>query len=252
MLWSLLASFIFRLSFGLATAMAWTPSKDVASGYYRVHLWVLLGLNTFAAMAVGTQDMEIRGLLTLTILAAVTSYIGAVIWMYESKTAGVIALYLVAFFDLLAALLLADASGELTGWASFADVLTSGMLLGLTMAAMLLGHWYLNTPSMRLEPLKQLILAILAFVVVRSLVCGGGLAAEIGQSGVASYGWCGLLALRWLSGLIGIATLAIMTWQTLKIPNTQSATGILYVAVIFSFLGELSSQLLISDASFPL
>ena len=56
------------------------------------------------------------------------------------------------------------------------------------------------------------------------------------------------LALRWLAGLIGILGLAGMTWQTLKIPNTQSATGILYVAVIFAFLGELSSQLLLIEA----
>ena len=35
-----------------------------------------------------------------------------------------------------------------------------------------------------------------------------------------------------------------MSWQTLKIPNTQSATGILYVAVITTFLGELTAQLL--------
>jgi hypothetical protein len=35
-----------------------------------------------------------------------------------------------------------------------------------------------------------------------------------------------------------------MAWQTLKIPNTQSATGILYVAVIAVFLGELTAQLL--------
>ena len=43
-----------------------------------------------------------------------------------------------------------------------------------------------------------------------------------------------------------------MTWKTLKIPNTQSATGILYVAVIAVFLGELTSQLLSARTAFPL
>jgi len=60
------------------------------------------------------------------------------------------------------------------------------------------------------------------------------------------------VALRWLAGLIGVGALAVMTWQTLKIPNTQSATGILYVAVIGVFIGELTSQLLSAHASFPL
>jgi hypothetical protein len=42
---------------------------------------------------------------------------------------------------------------------------------------------------------------------------------------------------------VGTLALAVMTWQTLKIPNTQSATGILYVAVIATFLGELVALL---------
>jgi hypothetical protein len=36
-----------------------------------------------------------------------------------------------------------------------------------------------------------------------------------------------------------------MAWETARIRSTQSATGILYVAVIMCFLGELTSQLLV-------
>jgi hypothetical protein len=43
-----------------------------------------------------------------------------------------------------------------------------------------------------------------------------------------------------------------MTWSTLKIPNTQAATGMLYVAVITTFLGELVGQLLSSGKAYPL
>ena len=60
------------------------------------------------------------------------------------------------------------------------------------------------------------------------------------------------VAFRWLGGLIGPAVLTVLTWYTLKVPNTQSATGILYVAVICVFLGELTSQFLSSRASYPL
>ena len=35
---------------------------------------------------------------------------------------------------------------------SYLDPLTSGLLLGITIAAMFLGHWYLNTPTMRTVP----------------------------------------------------------------------------------------------------
>jgi hypothetical protein len=49
---------------------------------------------------------------------------------------------------------------------------------------------------------------------------------------------------RWLLGFLGPLALTWMAWQTAKIHSTQSATGILYVVVIFCFLGELTSLLL--------
>jgi hypothetical protein len=61
-----------------------------------------------------------------------------------------------------------------------------------------------------------------------------------------------LLALRWLFGLAGVVILIWMAWQTLKIPNTQSATGILYVAVIGTFVGETMSLLLSAESVYPL
>ena len=50
--------------------------------------------------------------------------------------------------------------------------------------------------------------------------------------------------MRWLVGLAAPAVLCWMAWQTARIRSTQSATGILYVVVIFCFLGELLGQLL--------
>jgi hypothetical protein len=58
--------------------------------------------------------------------------------------------------------------------------------------------------------------------------------------------------LRWSFGIIGVAVTLWMAWQTLKIPNTQSATGILYVSVIGAFIGELAASLLSAESAFPL
>jgi hypothetical protein len=46
--------------------------------------------------------------------------------------------------------------------------------------------------------------------------------------------------------------MAGMTWQTLKVPNTQSATGILYAGMILAFIGELTAALLSAESPFPL
>jgi hypothetical protein len=55
-----------------------------------------------------------------------------------------------------------------------------------------------------------------------------------------------------LFGLVGVLALTLMAWKTLQIPNTQSATGILYVAVIGVFTGELLGLLLSADAGIAL
>jgi hypothetical protein len=60
------------------------------------------------------------------------------------------------------------------------------------------------------------------------------------KSGDAIY----LLPLRWLVGFLAPLGLSWMAWQAARIRSTQSATGILYVVVIFCFVGELTSQLL--------
>ena len=50
--------------------------------------------------------------------------------------------------------------------------------------------------------------------------------------------------MRWAVGFAGVLGLTWMAWRTARIRSTQSATGILYVVVIFCFLGELTGQLL--------
>jgi len=85
-------------------------------------------------------------------------------------------------------------------------------------------------------------------VVVSSL----GLWGELSSVSAVNTQWVLFVVLRWLFGLVGVAGLAWMAWQTLKIPNTQSTTGILYVAVIGTFVGETMALLLSRESLFPL
>jgi hypothetical protein len=111
----------------------------------------------------------------------------------------------------------------------------------------------LNTPTMVLEPLEKLILLMAVALAARAVLCGVGLAlaASAGEVPAGAQSLV-FLAIHWLFGLVGAAVLTWMAWQTLKIPNTQSATGILYVAVIATFLGELASLLVSQGAAYPL
>jgi hypothetical protein len=249
---SLLVQFIFRLSFGLALAMALVPPRQVTSGYYRNHLYVLLGLNVLATLVA----LSAPGVFALAppLAGAIGSYLGAAIWLYEKPRAGRAALVVVSALALAGALLAPRPTGNspLAHLLFDCDIVTGGLVLGTTMAAMLLGHWYLNTPTMALAPLRRLLWAMGAALAAQAVVCGLALVLEMQSSGGLSRQSMLFVLLRWLSGILGAAGLTVMAWKTLQIPNTQSATGILYVAVIVTFIGELVSLLLSGSSAYPL
>lgn len=242
----LLVRFLLRLTFGLAVGMAITSPRQVSSGYYRNHLYVTLGLASLAAMLSRSVAPEA---FWYAVGAAVASYIGAVSWLYEKPALGRVLLLLVALTAMTATFAqLGWTAGFLRLFANF----SSGLLLGIPMAAMLLGHWYLNSPTMELAPLRRLLLAMGGAVALQTVVSSLGLWGEIAYAQNLSTQWILFVLLRWTFGLLGVAVLTWMAWQTLKIPNTQSTTGILYVAVIGTFVGETMSLLLSAESLFPL
>ena len=256
---AILFEFAMRLVFGLALALAVTSHRQVTSGYYRNHLYVTMGLCVLATLVAFNAELEYGSALT----AAVLSYIGSVCWLYERSRAGIVAAGLVAISALAGALL----AGSPFSPAALADPsplpvsavvlwcltpLTSGMVLGFTIGAMFLGHWYLNTPTMQMAPLHRLLALMALALVVRAAVCGLGLWWTWSTDASAVHNGALFLVLRWLTGIAAPLILAWMVARTLAIPNTQSATGILYVAVITTFTGELMSQLLSAHRVYPL
>lgn len=255
-IWRILLQFIFRLSLGVAAAMGLTSPRWVNAGFFRVHLWVVMGINTLAALISWSRprDWSPRLLVTaLSVTLAVFAYLGAVAWLYEQRKLGRAALWGVAGLSLIAAAGTANMTWGMPLLATFMllDIVTSGLLLGAIITAMFLGHWYLNHPGMELAPLRRLVLLMAAAIVLRAIVAGIGLGLETSGAEKAVAWWL-MVLLRWGAGLVLTLALAWLTWQTLKIPNTQSATGILYAAVILAFIGELTSQLLSADAAYPL
>lgn len=247
----LLAQFLLRLSFGLAVGMAITSSRKVTSGFFRNHLYVTLGLTTLAAMVLAKLS-PIQ--MWIAIAAAVLSYVGSAAWLCEAKRFGKVTLWLVAACSIAAAIsgqLMVNATGYAPWWSSI-SVATSGLVLGLVFASMLLGHWYLNAPGMELAPLHRLLAVSTIAVAAQTVVVGAGLVAEISMRQTVDASWLLFILLRWSFGLCGVMALLWMARRTLAIPNTQSATGILYVAVLGVFIGELTGLLLSAASVYPL
>lgn len=252
----LLVQFLLRLSFGMAAAMLCVSARHVTSGYYRNNLYVLLGLNVLVALLVWLAPADVGMSSWSAVLAGAASYLGAAAWLYEKAGPGLLALAVVGVGSLAGACLslpnLASGDSPLSQALWALDPLAGGAVLGVTMAAMLLGHWYLNAPGMSLAPLKRLVALMITVLVIRGALAACGAVLECRTATAIDLSEALFAALRWLSGIVGALAVAVMARQTLKIPNTQSATGILYVGVILTFIGELTAMLLSRGKPFPL
>jgi hypothetical protein len=54
--------------------------------------------------------------------------------------------------------------------------------------------------------------------------------------------------MRWGMGIAGFGLATFLAWRTVQIRSTQSATGILYIAMTLLLFGELSSLILARDS----
>jgi hypothetical protein len=152
-----------------------------------------------------------------------------------------------------------------------------GLAIGGVMTAMLLGHWYLNTPTASGKPLEfvtALLLAALAAELCFSLLIGPSTAhaapgaaltvpgttiqvngnqvivttptplpdqqaaQQVEQARVAPLGTGAMVWLQFLMGFVAPLILGAVALYLTRGRSFQSATGMLYLCVAFIFLGE--------------
>jgi hypothetical protein len=124
---------------------------------------------------------------------------------------------------------------------------------GIALMDMLLGHAYLTASKMTMRPFVRLHLSLAAVMVLRA-VCAIGVSMIILQRRPIELFWdrFGLFVItRWAVGLAVPAVFIYMAHDCIKRRATQSATGILYVAGVLIFIGELISLYLLRETRLP-
>lgn len=207
--------------------------RSISRGHYRATTWVLAPL-TLAASFLVPQPKRLSAFalaaIAILFLLSVLTQRPLLEWITGIATMG-------ASIWLL--LQLADEPAHTLAGAFFVGSVTHGMILG---------HWYLNQPRLPIEPLKGATVLIFGSIVPvlalglidRGSLVGGSIQTGLFPFSAESFWWV------WLGLLISTGLLAIMVWRTVWIRSTQSATGLLYLAMVPTLGAEFILNLLVS------
>lgn len=138
---------------------------------------------------------------------------------------------------------------------------SASLVLGGFLAGMIFGHFYLVTVDMPKRLLVTMAWILIAVMALRVLAFGttlfvfdhwvkpdsNFLAALTDFMGHGIFFWQ-----RVLVGLLIPSVVVAMIYSTARIGSNQSATGIMYVAIAFIFIGELAARYLFILSAIPL
>jgi hypothetical protein len=228
-----------------AFLLMWVASlryRFISRGYYRSTVWVLWPLMAVLSFALPPK-LRVWCLLTAAafglFLIAVYSQRPALEWVTGALASGA------------AVWLLGGAAREAcpsTCWLGLLHAAVGTLLVGGVTHGMVLGHWYLNQARLPMDPLREqckIIFAALtagavAGVLTRSELILGPVPGGLLTFSASSYWWA------WALLLTATAVLAAMVWATVKTRSTQSATGLLYIAMVTVLGAQFMLDLLVT------
>jgi hypothetical protein len=121
-------------------------------------------------------------------------------------------------------------------------------MTGLVLMDMLLGHAYLTASQMTMAPFRRLNLFVMGMLFLRLNL------AAVATFVMPREIWFrdGLFVItRWLVGILVPGVFLYMAHDCIKRRSTQSATGILYVAGVLIFIGEIVALYLVRGSGLP-
>ncbi|CAN5853401.1 hypothetical protein BH23PLA1_BH23PLA1_10650 [soil metagenome] len=246
----LLADFAVLLAGGLAVALPTVSAREVPPAFFRTICLVILGLLVLAVLNLAGSEAEPWGI-WLAGGASGLAFLASVAWGLGLPR---VALPLTVLIVLASGVLIGATAQASTTELWVLNGLgrgTSAGLMGSALTAMLLGHHYLTAPAMSIDPLRRLVRITGVALVLRTLLALLALwfwfaseGLESTRSAVGDDVPTLFLAMRWAMGLAVPALATFLTWETVRLRSTQSATGILYIGVALLLVGELTALIL--------
>jgi hypothetical protein len=228
MLWSIIHSTLGELATGILIFIAFVPPSKIGKGFGRFHSGLALVLWLLALR--GNLNVIAFVLFSFLVLTFLFSWND--LWYYIFLFCSIACSFLV---------LVQTGAEKVSFTRSFITHLPSILVLGASSISMLLGHWYLVAPKLPISYLKLLTVSLIAAILIRSGILAWVLAEN--WTRLESLRFFELYAMffvqRLVLGLVLTLVLSILTYYCVRIRSTQSATGILYVVLVFCLIGEI-------------
>jgi len=248
---------------GILAALLWAPFRELGRFFFVLNAGVAFVLLCLAApYRLGSPggawpDWALASV-AMTLLAA---YLAALLLLRGGRSSRGLLIASAA-----AALVTTAADGWLVAgesgprWAFGASALGSSALLGSVTVGMLLGHWYLVRTRLDVSHLSTFATLFGIALAARAALLLIGLAGMGARSPAGPLSYLRATAVdrgfffwqRVLFGLLGPAAFVYMVRETARLRSTQSATGILYMAMIFVIYGEFLARYLTVAGAGPM
>ena len=289
----MIAQFALRLVSGISLTWLMLPRSQITSGFFRIQSLLALALGALGGITLGAAVFGLgqAPLLPASFLrggcfvAAGLAYVSSVLWTLGRRRGGTVCLIAIAAIStgtLLAGSLSRESlTSGLSFLTAFSELATSLTIGGATVG-MLLGHWYLNTPTASGKPLEFVTILLVAGLLTElifALLIGPSTAQHLpgavtlvpgttihasgtgvvvttptplhtptGQPSttasqkVAPIDTSAMVWLQFTMGIISPLILGVVALWLTRGRSFQSATGMLYLCMAFIFIGEILAR----------
>jgi hypothetical protein len=253
--------FLYLFALGTGATLLAVPYKQIGKYYFSFHATVLLLLVAVAVMlgkpwqplAHGTAYMKAVAVLAMlfALLVLVQNVVVRAAERELRADAMILPVSVGAVFVIMASF----------GWTSYGTgtavlltfhLLSAAMVLGTSLVAMSTGHWYLANAQLSFDILVRLCRMFVGAIGLKAVIVAIYAATRFSDYWRLEDFYKLVMGVRILAGIVLSVALALMSLSCAKRHANQSATGILYVAVVFVLIGETISLYLTLGMNRPI
>lgn len=242
-----LSVFLDLLAMGTAASLLAVPYRQIGKYYFTFHSTILLVVVVVAVLVGAPWEPLAHGNAYVKVVSGLSLVFAGLVLALNVVVRG-------SDQDLrIDALILPVAAGTVFilmaafGWTQYGTgtavllafhLLSSAMVLGTSLVAMSTGHWYLANAQLSYDILIRLSRMFVASLGIKSVIVAAYVLWRFEEYWGLEDFYRLVMGVRIVAGILLALVLGLMSLSCAKRHANQSATGILYVAVVFVLIGE--------------